>query len=214
MRWLFLVLMSALPAQATQDGWPALYDVAGVAADDVLNIRAEPDPGAPIVGALAPDATDVEVVRATDDLTWGLVNSGEGSGWVALRFMARQGGQWDGRMPQIRQCFGTEPFWSLTQDGARIRLTAPDTPPAEGLVAGRYGSQSRRDRFLFRGALFSPDAGPLDVVLSLRMTACNDGMSDRAFGIEADLLVSDSDAQDGLRRTMLVSGCCSISPPP
>ncbi|MFG6624806.1 hypothetical protein ACGYLD_05885 [Sulfitobacter sp. 1A12056] len=40
MRLLALFLcLRALPVWATQDAWPALHDVSGVGADDVLNIR-------------------------------------------------------------------------------------------------------------------------------------------------------------------------------
>ncbi len=209
---LIVALISATPAFATQDGWPALYDVAGVAADDVLNIRAEPDAGAAIIGTLAPDAANVEVIRATDDLRWGLVNTAERSGWVSLGFMARQGGQWDGRMPGIRQCFGNEPFWSLSQDGARVRFSTPDEPPIDGLVSGRYASLSHRGRFAYSGNLLSADAGPLEFILSLRTEACNDGMSDRSYGIGADLLIRDRDTSDGFRKHGLISGCCSIAP--
>ena len=207
-----VAIFAAMPAFATQDGWPALYDVAGVAADDVLNIRAEPDAGAPVIGTLAPDAANVEVIRATDDLRWGLVNTAERSGWVSLSYMARQGGQWDGRMPEVRQCFGTEPFWSLSHEGAQVRFATPEDPAIDGLVSGRYGSASRRDRFVYSGSLISPDAGPLEFVLSLRTEACNDGMSDRSYGIGADLLIRDRDASDGLRTHVLVSGCCSLVP--
>ena len=73
-RILLTLLFLALPAQA-QD-FPALYAVTGVAADDVLNIRSRPDAGAPIIGALAPDSTGVEVLGRSGN--WALVSAGEG----------------------------------------------------------------------------------------------------------------------------------------
>ena len=62
MRALALLLALALPSGAAAKGLPALHDVTGVAADDVLNVRARPDASAPVLGALTPDATGVEVV--------------------------------------------------------------------------------------------------------------------------------------------------------
>ena len=80
----------ALPAIATQDGWPALHDVTGVSAGDALNIRERPDASSPIIGGLASDAEGVEVIRPNERLTWGLVNVGERTGWVSLLYLERR----------------------------------------------------------------------------------------------------------------------------
>ncbi len=42
------------------------YEVTGVAIDDVLNLREEPDAGAALVGALSPVASGIDVERATE----------------------------------------------------------------------------------------------------------------------------------------------------
>ena len=208
-----ILIFLATPAFATQDGWPALYDVVGVAQDDVLNIRSGPGAGFDIIGTLPPDAEDIEVIRPSDDFDWGRINLGEGAGWISLRYAVPQPGQWYGQFPAIRQCFGTEPFWSLAVDRPRIAFSAPDTPQMDGLISGQHGSTSRRDRFVYRGTLLSPDAGPLDVTLAIRLASCSDGMSDREYGIDLDLLITDPDAEDGLYDATLLSGCCSIQPP-
>ena len=124
-----LVLLPTL-AFAQMLPLPALHDVQGVAADDVLNIRSAPDAGAGVIGALAPDATGVEIVERSDDLKWGLVNSGEGAGWVALRFLQRQAGQDHGQFPPVAACSGTEPFWSMTRDAGADHWVyeSPDGP--------------------------------------------------------------------------------------
>jgi uncharacterized membrane protein len=195
---LALVLWVALaaPALATQDGWPAIHDVTGVAADDVLNIRERPDASAPIVGSLPPGAT-VEVIRANDRLTWGLVNAGERTGWVSMRYLQRRPGQWDGSFPEIAACYGTEPFWSLARAGDALTFSTPEAE--EGYtITTRSGSASRRDSFhmVADGA-----TGP--AVAMLRTEACSDGMSDRAFGISIELLL-------GLGgETRQLSGCCT-----
>ena len=187
----------ALPAFATQDGWPAIHDVTGVAADDVLNIRERPDAASPVVGQLAPDAT-VEVIRANERLTWGLVNAGERPGWVSLRYLARRPGQWDGAFPEIASCVGTEPFWSLQREGDAIAFSTPDS--ASGyMITARSGSANRRDRFhiIAEGAVGT-------AVAILRTEACSDGMSDRAFGISVDLLLGIGPEARQL------SGCCTL----
>lgn len=212
-RALAFLLLSALPAWATVDGWPALHDVTGVAADDVLNIRSEPGAAGDVIGSFAPDATGIEVIRPNDDLTWGLVNHGEGTGWVSLTYLARHPGQWDGRFPAIRRCFGTEPFWNLAVSGAEVTLSGVDIPQDQGLISGNFSSLARRDRFALKGFIRSSDAGPLDMVLTLHVAACNDGMSDRDYGIGVDMLLTDPQSSDGTRPAHLYSGCCSIQPP-
>lgn len=207
---LFLIF-AAGPALATQDGWPALYDVTGVDSTDVLNIRSEPGAAGDVIGALPPDAQNVEVIRDNDGrATWGLINTGEGTGWVSLNFMARQPGQWAGSMPEIRQCFGTEPFWSLTHEGASITLKTPAPMTRDGLISGRFRSKTSTDRFVYSGSFFPDDDGIVDIVLTLRTEACSDGMSDQAFGIGLDMFLSGSTNPE---ITGLYSGCCSIAPP-
>jgi hypothetical protein len=189
----------ALPAFATQDGWPAVHDVTGVAADDELNIRERPDAASPVVGQLAPDAT-VEVIRPNERLTWGLVNAGERSGWVSLRYLARRPGQWDGAFPEIGSCLGTEPFWSIVRAGDAITFSTPDASDRMTITT-RSGSANRRDRF----HMIAEGAGGTAVAL-LRTEACSDGMSDRAFGISVDLLLGIGPEARQL------SGCCTLMP--
>ena len=193
--WAFL----ALPAMATQDGWPALHDVTGVAADDVLNIRERPDATSPIIGQLAPDATGIEVIRANPRLTWGLVNAGEATGWVSLRYLERRPGQWDGAFPEIAVCFGTEPFWRLGREGERLVHTTPDAEAQEFAIVARSGSVNRRDSFhmIAEGA-----GGPVIAVLETR--SCSDGMSDRDYGISVQILFGIGP------ETRQLSGCCTL----
>ncbi|WGH80309.1 COG3650 family protein [Jannaschia ovalis] len=194
-RALLLWLWLAAPALATQDGWPALFDVIGVAADDVLNLRAAPGPSARVVGRLAPDATGIEVIRPDARQRWGLVNTGEGTAWVSLRYLARRPGQWDRAFPQVASCFGTEPFWTLAIDGDAARMSTPERVVA-GRVTARLGSANRRDRF---GLTADLGGAPLSGVIANR--ACNDGMSDREYGLAVDAIFEGA----------VLSGCCTLS---
>lgn len=190
----------ALPALATQDGWPALHDVTGVSSQDVLNIRERPDARAPVIGRFTHDATGIEVIRPNDRLTWGLVNLGEQTGWVSLRYLARRPGQWDGAFPDVAACYGTEPFWSVRRTGDVLTYSDPDTSARDHAIIARSGSANRRDSFhLIAGA-------PEDrVVAVLRTESCSDGMSDREFGISVQVLF-------GLGpRTRHLSGCCTLA---
>lgn len=196
---LVLLALFAGPAWATTDAWPALHDVTGVAVDDVLNIRAEPSAGSEIIGTLPHDAVGVEVIRPDDAFEWGLVNTGERSGWISLSYTVPQDGQWFGQIPAVRRCFGTEPFWSLDLSGEVPTYSEPglEDPLALG---DALMSRNRRDRaaFLFDGA-----SGPSQLVVTF--AACNDGMSDRTYGLTGDLLRR---TENGVE---LVSGCCSLA---
>lgn len=197
---LALALWAALatPALATQDGWPAIHDVTGVATDDVLNIRERPDASSPIVGSLPPGAA-VEVIRPNDRQTWGLVNAGEGTGWVSLRYLARRPGQWDGAFPEISACFGTEPFWNLAREGDVLTYSTPEG--SDGYtITSRSGSENRRDSF----HLVAEGAGA-PLVAILETEACSDGMSDREFGISVQLLLGVGG------ETRQLSGCCTLA---
>jgi uncharacterized membrane protein len=189
----------ATPAVATQDGWPAIYDVTGVAEGDVLNIRERPDASSPVVGRLSP-GMQVEVIRPNDRQTWGLVNEGDRPGWVALGFMTRRPGQWDGAFPEVASCFGTEPFWTLVRDGDGLSFNAPDGTQDSFAIIARAGSENRRDSFHM---IAEGVGGP--AVAMLATEACSDGMSDREFGISVQLLLG----LGAVARQL--SGCCTRS---
>jgi uncharacterized protein YraI len=100
--------LSAGAALAEADG-PDFYRVIDVAADDVLNIRAEPDPGAAKVGEIPPGADCVRNLGCRGGLTlqefttlseaeqaerlrqnprWCQVEYQGVTGWVAGRYLA------------------------------------------------------------------------------------------------------------------------------
>src|SRR5690606_22565898 len=121
------------------------FDVTGVAADDVLNIRERPSASAPIIGRLAPTATNVEVV--TERNGWMQVNTRERSGWVNGRYLMYRTDVWEeGRLPRTLSCLGTEPFWALTLGrGADMVLSRPDTGDRRYAVQKVLGSGWFRD---------------------------------------------------------------------
>ena len=198
---LFMALTA--PAWATVEVWPALYDVTGVAEDDVLNIRAEPSAFSEIIGALAPDETAVEVIEMSRDGNWGRVNTDEMSGWASLAYLERRPGQWVGEAPRNARCFGTEPFWSLAIGDGGATFNTPEAMPLDFGRTARLGSRNRIDRY---AQIFENDLGGL--VANLRNASCSDGMSDRAYGWDIDLLL----VLAGEDNAQLFSGCCTIAP--
>lgn len=196
---LLAALLVASPAAATQEYiLPTLFDVTGVAPDDVLNLRAEPNAGSQILGTLAPDATGVEVVE--ERRGWARVNLREASGWVSMRYLAYRVDVWeDGRLPAAFSCYGTEPFWSVTARDGALALSTPETPETLLPVTAILGTGVFRDPtrvVLGEGA-----------VLTAVPQQCSDGMSDRRFGLAALLTLTQGEPR-------LMSGCCSIEARP
>lgn len=194
---LALTLALAGPAAATQEYiLPTLFDVARVAPDDILNIRAEPSAQAEIIGTLAPDATRIEVVEEIRG--WARVNTGEGSGWVSSRYLDYRTDVWEeGALPQGFACYGTEPFWSLRVPDGQVTLDE----------MGQQVRSAPLQGVLSTGVFRDPTRAVVAEGMTLTATpqACSDGMSDRRFGLRALLVLQD----DPLR---LLSGCCSIQP--
>ncbi|MFZ5963116.1 COG3650 family protein [Thalassococcus sp. BH17M4-6] len=192
-RALVLWLMLALPVAAQDFRLPAVFDVAGVAGDDVLNVREGPSGDAAILGSLAPDARGVEVTVLDDTGRWGRVNLGEQAGWVSMAYLQAQG-PGDGSLPQTLACFGTEPFWRLdVAQGGQSVFEEAGQEPLNFETGAAIAAAGRTDVMAVTGP---------DITVVLRRAACNDGMSDRGYGLWADVILSNE---------ALFSGCCSVS---
>lgn len=201
----------AAPAAATQECiLPTLFDVTGVASDDLLNIRARPEAGSPVIGTLAPDAERIEVVAHDRSGAWAQVNTDERSGWVALRYLAYRTDVWEeGALPETLRCFGTEPFWTLRPEARRLVLSRPGAEDRRFVPEAVLGTGAFRDPR--RAVTATPPAAEAGeargmLVATIVPKACSDGMSSRAYGLDASVvLTGDGDAR-------LLTGCCSIAP--
>lgn len=178
--------------------YPALHSVTGVAAEDVLNVRERPDAGSPILATLEPDATGIEVLWVAEG--WARVNTQDGAGYAALRFLRREPGPAWNTLERPLFCAGTEPFWSLDID-----------PAARGATFRTPADESGRSLPILQDWPGSPWAPVAGMSLSegfavLTPAECSDGMSDFSYGIRVDLFLN---GPDDLR----LSGCCQITPP-
>lgn len=199
MRHVITLTALLLTTSAAAQELPAFYEVTGVALDDVLNIRAAPDPTAAVLGTLAPTAVAVQVGALNEAGTWGRITSGEGVGWVSMEFLAPEE---NGSLPQVEglRCFGTEPFWSYeVRQGETATWTTPEDPE-EVLLAGTFGTASGQ-RWPFSSVA---GADQLQAVLVTSPHAqCSDGMSDQLYGLSAVLVLTGR-----VNRTL--SGCCEL----
>lgn len=194
---LAVMALLAGPALATQEYiLPTLFDVSGVAPDDVLNIRERPDAGSPVIGRLAPDAKGVEVVE--ERRGWARVNMAEASGWVSSRYLSYRTDVWEpGALPAHFRCLGTEPFWGFAVKEGRVEFSQPEQTETQELKA-----------VLDNGVFRHPARSVLgeDLTLVAQPQQCSDGMSDRVYGMTATLI------RHGGQPAML-NGCCMIAAP-
>lgn len=194
---LLLLWASFAQAQAV----PAFYDVSGVAADDVLNVRAAPGVGNSIVGKLSADATFIEVVGFDDSREWARINVEEQSGWVALRFLTRRADQPEDELPRPLMCTGTEPFWSLEiARTATATLDRMDEDTISVSTLDSVTSENRTDRY----AIFGQSQTQVFTFMFQR-DACTDGMSDLYYGMSVDLFVTEDSG------VTYLTGCCSLT---
>lgn len=186
------ILLAALGLAVPGHARAEMVEVTGVAPDDVLNLRAEPHAGAPLVGALAPAAVGIEVVKRSEG--WAFVKSGQQTGWASARFL-RPAIQFQGGPPPLPlQCLGTEPFWSITFDGKTAAYRTPEEKPAPA-ASGPFES-SRNSTIVWR---VRPSSGPVASATIEARQACSDQMSDRIYSFS--IRVETRDGQ-------LLSGCC------
>ena len=191
------------PGLAGAQVLPALYDVVGVAGNDVLNIRASAAADVAILASLPPDAKAVEVVALSTDGKWAQVNAGEAAGWVALRYLRRQDRPDWFALQSSLVCSGTEPFWTLYLDPKSAHINTPDEEgPELDLIAVWPGTPQNQTAAV---QYASEDANGIAV---LRGQACSDGMSDQSFGIALDLFQAASPG----RPPQTLHGCCNLAP--
>lgn len=197
MKWVMtmFLLMAANVGGAFE--LPALYDVTGVAANDVLNVRKDPTNKANIIGELEPDASNVEVMALSDDKKWGLVNIGDVSGWAFMRFLQSQ------NRPAATQrliCLGNEPFWSMSLDEDAVFKIAGGDELFLGTIE-TIASLNRTDRKALRSKSVT---GSLTAHIGAQL--CDDTMSDRAYGLSVNALVTSEEG------AAYYSGCCQLVP--
>ncbi len=194
---LAILVFCVFPTIVSAQILPDAFRVTGVAANDVLNIRAEPNARAPIVGTLDPFATNIEVLALSDDRKWGRVSANEGNGWASMRYLEATNHTAQGELPRPMTCFGTEPFWALAM--------YPGGDEYELAGEGRRSLSLVKHVMSHPGyvAIFEELSG-LTRTLTISRGWCSDGMSDRDYGWSATLFNETAQGDS------LLFGCCTL----
>jgi len=172
---------------------PALYQTTNVATDDILNVREMPDAGSLQIGSLPYNATDIEVVGFSFQGNWAMINIEGQTGWVSARFLKPAPDEtYNSRS---LQCFGTEPFWSLSITQNEILISTPDAQTRHPIQTTSPASEIVDFRAFGGRVTWNQEQ---NVVRSFIMPGrCNDGMSDAIYGLH---YIDDRGAV----------GCCSL----
>lgn len=199
MKYLFAVVCIIWGSFAAASDLPKLYAVTGVKSNDVLNIRAEPRAKAELLGTLAFNASNIEVVAISDDGKWGQINVDERAGWTAIRYLTPS----SDTAPFFASCFGTEPFWGLILDetGVASEWSSPESSaPVRDLSEKiNFSNSQTAGTFGYVG-----NAGGDRIFLAkITPKICSDGMSDNLYGLAVDLTITGSNSQS-------LQGCCTL----
>ena len=209
MRKLFVLLICILsPVTLWATELPALFDVTGVAHDDVLNLRESPDSTSEVLGSLAFNDRKIEVVDLSENNKWGLVNFREASGWISMRYMTIVPAEGWFMSSAKLVCTGTEPFWDMTvnapNEGQMSFSSMSGETASDYSVEWHGGQAGRLNNTIGLGGRRSDNVGSFSAVI--RRDSCHDGMSDMNFGLAIDLFLHESGEPAGYE------GCCSLSP--
>lgn len=196
------ILAVALPAHAGEERIPEptqRYGVVGVADDDVLNIRAQPDASSEVVGTLTADAQNVVVAGTRVDIgsgLWWQVVAPDASGWVNARYLEPVDEDPDQRETFPLQCVGTEPFWSLAVEEDEAVFETP----MEEEQRWQAGPMTYAMGLVGRYAVALEDEGDVGHIAAWQNRHfCSDGMSDIGFPFEAVVIAPDG---------TVYGGCC------
>jgi hypothetical protein len=203
------------PYDPLQDNFPALYDVTDVAGNDVLYVRNAPSADADIRSALLPTATDIEILYVTPDEAWGYatmltswahnIPTDMDTGWVSMRYMARQSEQDEVWYPPLTKCGGDEPSWYIDFEGASWSF-------------GQYGESAPYEMATFKAPFgrgtdeFTITSETMSAVISHTPTGW--GETDMAAGLEIHLITHKPIVfrQGVVAAPYVVRGECTITP--
>ncbi len=170
------------------------YSVSGVRPGDVLNMRLNPDPRAPIVQTIPHNGTGLALTGRAAGGDWVEVTYQRRRGWVNGRFLG-YGAFGSTQVPATLDCTGTEPFWSiaLKPGSARADLMFTERRMSFRLTSAKP-ALGRSDLWQIKG---SAKSGELSLIV--RQETCSDGMSDNRYPYSTIAFISGVD---------MIAGCC------
>lgn len=200
---IFAAMFLAGQASAEFVALPEFYKVVEQKSGPTINVMAEPNEGSEVLGQLDKEQSVLEVVALSSDGNWARVNAGETSGWVSTQILQAQDSVWESsKLPEALICFGTEPFWNVTQEGGKLRMKSmrddSDRLFSDAEIFDR-GFDSDRNRVI------TAKAGEIEMTSVITDAQCGDGMSDRTYGLKNVMML-----KGGANGTEIYSGCCSL----
>lgn len=173
--------------------------VVGVDASDVLYLRAYPDPGATIIGAIPPGAHGIQPMKASAVQGWTHVRYGALEGWANARFLGHDPHlEHDAPLEPELECGGEEPTWTLTMKDAAFRLAYPwNSEPTTWTRTAAKLPNNRGQPWTIEAISTGNEIAAVAIIT--RTFSCGDGMSDNTYPYEIIVHKLKSET---------ISGCC------
>nr|TFG55065.1 MAG: hypothetical protein E4H34_01230 [Hyphomicrobiales bacterium] len=180
-------------AEETQETETPSLVVINVASNDVLNMRAEPDANAAIVGTLPPNTGNIHVAaQSAETGDWIYIEANELEGWVNANYLAYANSY--APLPIRLHCSGTEPFWGIALSYSRADVDFAYSD--EDFRTGFHPPISPANRTnIWLRTRFDLESD----FLLLQADACSDGMSEQVYAYSLMAKLNGN----------LIGGCCN-----
>jgi len=203
------------------------FRVVRVSANDVLNIRAAPDPGAAKLGTIPAKGTGITATGRTapyGNFIWAEITYGGVTGWVNKHYLAKEERRAQTPPPaapaptqhatpevtgsinrqaglEALSCSGTEPFWGMLLKG---KETVFDSLGGGGPMTLKLSppTQSPQMRTVWAIDAKEKETGKTVSITVKKTGQCSDGMSDIVFPYETLVNVAGGP---------VYAGCCNIA---
>lgn len=181
-----------------------LFQVAGVAPTDVLNVRATPHSTAAKITSLAFDETHIDATGQTQMVgtaSWIEIRVGTQTGWVNAHFlspMETAEEQPKSLFQEPLSCSGTEPFWGLQIDDRVGELDSISDDPATILFRTSRQPGGIPIIWSLRGHTKATQSSVIAILEETNQ--CSDGMSNLLYRYSIRLDVADGP---------FFAGCCN-----
>lgn len=185
---------------ATAQERTSYYQVADLAGNDHLNVRAEPSATSEDIGDLASGSKPYEILEIDSTGTWGRILWLEGNGWVALKYMQpiKIPLLANTQIPVGLTCVGAKPFWTLEFKSQEVGVISTQEEVKPMTVVNTTKSRNG-NQFPIAVEL---QTNSNTATTTLRRAQCSDGMGGLKYEWAADIVINP--------QFTLLSGCCSL----
>jgi uncharacterized membrane protein len=190
------LILCSIAATAALAAPSATYSISGVADNDTLNIRAQPNPHAATIGSIPANAHGITATgqqQQAGNSVWREIRYQSTQGWVNSHYLSAET---TALFHEPLHCSGTEPFWGLEID-QQARFSTPEQSYRPMRADPAQQAANRPDTW---SLIFQPAETTVPAFAFIQQTQqCSDGMSDTLYRYQIQLRIGGQ----------TYSGCCN-----